>query len=431
MFEAQLLKVPRLRFSETASNPVSFDKLKGLQKFGPYHRVSGSPTFAFVFPRGRADAANTLFRALSRGVALFKGMPTVFRMPFSKDQVTQISGFSDNQSNVDWRARAYEDAIRNWLQQNPDRPDFFFLLHERTPEWEVSSLYHSCKRLLLEEGIVSQSVTFDLIANPDQFGWSVANIALASFCKLGGTPWIVDRSDNTQELIIGVGRADFVDPVDRSRRRRTAYTTCLETRGEYKFSTVGRTTETREEYLASLTTAVSDSIIKAKELDLALKQVTLFITKEFSQEEEAAVSQGIASSNAATNIDVHVTRVTDERRFYLIDTDSPTGLPPRGVAVQLTHADHLLYTEGADDHKTWRGRTPSAIRVRQYESHPNKRIDPTILNKVLDLSQVNFRGFNAVSRPAVLVYSERTARLLECGANIADKKGTLDRMWFL
>jgi hypothetical protein len=92
-----------------------------------------------------------------------------------------------------------------------------------------------------------------------------------------------------------------------------------------------------------------------------------------------------------------------------------------------------LYTEGRDDPRSWRDRLPAAIRVQDHSGQ--SQLSRDALREVLDLSQVNFRGFNARSSPAPLVYSYRVAKLIESIADVAADTAVhpdlAETMWFL
>jgi hypothetical protein len=431
MFTLSRFPIPNLLFSDSDPAAISHDKLKGLHRFGPIKRLKKPARFAFVFPDGRNRDANSLFLALRNGVGPFKGFPTVFRSAFDKTQVEAITGFKlRGGTDHSVHAKSYSDAVLSWLA-NHEKPDLVFLLHERTSNWEAQTPYHSCKRVLLRHGIVSQSVTFDLLRNPSQFEWSAANIALAVFCKLGGVPWVAAQTARRDHVVIGVGRAETQDPGSRTRQRRTAFTTCVTGRGEYQFSTVAKTVDTEAEYLAQLTLAVQSSIAKATSAHHRPGGITLHVTKNFSRKEMQAVAKGL---EATTNIDVTVLKVTDEPHFFVVDTDNQYGLPQRGTCIRIAGRDALLYTEGRDDVRTWRDRLPTAIRIQDHSG--GGQLATEGVREVLDLSQVNFRGFNARSAPAPLVYSHEVARLLEGSSGDDGKQQVVDdslaeTMWFL
>jgi hypothetical protein len=127
-------------------------------------------------------------------------------------------------------ARAYADAVVSWNNSRAQvRPDIVFVLHPKTGESDTITPYYECKARLLRNGILSQNVTLDLLANRSQFEWSAANIALGAFVKLGGgTPWVVRGQELDRDLIVGLGRAFVYDPQTRRNTGYMAFTTCLE-----------------------------------------------------------------------------------------------------------------------------------------------------------------------------------------------------------
>ncbi len=94
MFKATFLTPPEFRFSKEDPQHVAADSFRGLSRFGPYGEIKGIPKFGFVFPEGRRDDANSLYRALRNGVGYFRGITNMFRVPFEKEQVFPITGFS-------------------------------------------------------------------------------------------------------------------------------------------------------------------------------------------------------------------------------------------------------------------------------------------------------------------------------------------------
>ena len=89
-------------------------------------------------------------------------------------------------------------------------------------------------------------VTSDLIENDEQFSWSVGNIALALFAKLGGVPWLIEVPDADDDLIIGVGRADI--PRDDGVERLFGYALSFASNGYYEQVWAFKPAVTEEEY---------------------------------------------------------------------------------------------------------------------------------------------------------------------------------------
>jgi len=432
MFPLLKLDVPKLRFDPLDSSQVDVDKLKGLQRFGPY-KSAIDPRLAFVFPKGSSSQANILFRALRSGVGYFKGMPTTFRMPLANDDVLPVSKFEIRDSFTDQdREKAYTDAVGEALSDSAKDANLFVILHPRTPKWKEDGPYYGCKDLLLSKGIVSQSVTFDLLDNSDQFSWSAANIALAIHCKLGGTPWVAATGLGLSHVVIAVGRSETVDPISRNRKRFVAFSTVLTNHGQFCFSNIGTGVYDESNYLESLTTVVRSALAEGLNRNGSVQFVAVHMSKDFNYAEMEAVRRGVVNSESRPIRPVFL-KVGDEERFFLVDKETDSGVPKRGTKIVLSEAESIIYTEGRDDLKAWKNRQPSIIRVKRY-GDLSAAEDVSAANDaerdILALSQVNFRGFNSASRPAPLVYSELISRIVSRG--VAIPAGELqNRMWFL
>jgi hypothetical protein len=430
LFEPTILKPVQLRFDKQAPNATAWDKLEGLLKFGPYLGVSGEPRIAILFPKGVRDKARDLYQLLRDGNSRYKGFATTFRFDLQGSDIDVVPVDVSENDSLATQTTAYKEAVIQHCGSGPAQ--LYIVLHGRTPPQQLESPYYAVKAALLERNIPSQSVTFELLGADPSLEWSIGNIALASFCKLGGVPWIADRPNHDRHLIVGVGVAERHDPVSRERRRKMAYTTCTTSGGQYRFSSLGSVSESRDTHLTSLESAVRESLLKAA-TDEGVKELTIHMTKDFSFDERECVRRAVESTDILDQIETYVVKVTSEERFFLIDTDDRSQVPQKGQCINLESDDFLLYTDGRSDRKSYRGRFPTAIRVTQYPSIPGQSSPIDSIQRVFDLSQVNFRGFNAMSRPATLVYSEQVAELLGFGIATESLHGApiLDSMWFL
>lgn len=419
------------------------DKYRGLQQFGPYRGVSAAatPTFGFVFPNEFKDYANKLFLALKNGLGYFRGLETTFRVPLSKDQVFSVTGFSiPGDADPRRAARIYADAIISWSSRATIRPDIFYVLHRRTSSWEDETPYYECKALLLEEGILSQAVTIDLIDNPSQFEWSIANIALATFAKLGGVPWVVGTRQQRNELVIGVGRADLFDPRARQSRRTMGFTACFSPQGLFEFVCLADIARSKDEYLRILSRLVSETLKRAVQRGTEEMSLVVHLPKDISREESDVIRQAVSSSSRDLKVDVCVIRVNDEDEIFAVDLAAPDGVPSRGTVVQTGNRTFVLYTEGREEKSSWRQRMPTALRVtHQMPDEISPQRVAALISQVNDLSQVNWRGFNARSRPISTYYGHLIANILShVPESISGKlylpkaKAVLEnKMWFL
>jgi hypothetical protein len=435
--------LPAVEFS-FGNGQTGPDKLRGLVTNGPFQRLTSErPRFGFVFPQESRDSANKLFLALKNGIGLFRGVENTFRFTLSTEQVfpiavsgVQLSPRADHARN----ARAYADAVLTWSAgQKGIRPDMFFVLHPKTSGSEPVTPYYECKAVLLKEAMLSQNVTLDLINNPSQFQWSAANIALGAFVKLGGIPWVVKGEDLDQDLIIGIGRAYLYDPQSRQTIGYMAFTACFSARGPLKFISLAEVAKTQNDYLRALQNIVVTTLARADRLGNRVTSLTVHAPKEMQRAEMEAIRTAARSHKTNSLLQPLVVKVTEESSFFAVDERYRDGVPQRGTAVQISDRDYMLYTEGREEKEAWAARLPVALRVTpQGEILARPRIVGT-LRQINDLSQVNWRGLNARSKPISIYYGSLIARILSHLSpehvnalySQETRKILQERMWFL
>ncbi|MBE0545247.1 MAG: hypothetical protein IH623_28245 [Verrucomicrobia bacterium] len=431
MFEAHIYRSTGFRFAPGTPESVHPDKLRGLVKFGPYQPIHVKPRIGFVFPEGYRDYANNLYLALRNGIGYFKGLSTLLKVPFEKEQVFPITGFSlPNPHDHEDAAKRYRDAILSWKAATKESADIFVNLHPKSLAWEEDSAYGACKAVLLEAGISSQNVTFELIDNSSQFEWAAANIALAIFVKLGGIPWVTNLESQDKYIVVGMGRAEKQDHVTRERSQFTAFTTCVRDNGVYELTHFGKPCTTREEHLVELRKTAGEALKRALELGPHIKGIVIHFPKEFARDERDEVEQAIKEASHERAFACYTLKVTEEERFFAFD-DSENGIPPRGTCIKLGESEYMLYTEGAEEKAAWSNRLPTAVRIKHFDS-PDKLITGDLVSQIFDLSLVNFRGFNAKAFPVSLYYSHLIAQILKRGTGLKLGAEVLEKkMWFL
>jgi hypothetical protein len=437
MFKAYTLPPVTFAFR----NNHGTDKFRGLQEFGPYQGAifKGSPRFGFVFPSQYRDQANSLYRALKNGIGYFRGVESAFRLPLRTDQVFPVNFPLPHGIKPRDAARFYADAIVSWHERTNERPDMVFVLHPWTADWEEETPYYRCKAVLLQEGILSQSVTLELIDDPSRLEWSVANIALGAFVKLGGVPWIVYGEDPDQELIIGIGRTSLYDPQKGASNQVIGFTTCFSARGLFKFACLADVAQNRQEYLKMLGQVVRSSLDRAEQLGRSATSLTLHVPKEIGREEEDVIAAAVKGHTTKHLPQISIVKITDEASFFAVDEGSTEGIPPRGIVIQTSNEEYMLYTEGREERQPWRHRIPTALRIVPQGSNLGPQRIADLIRQVYDLSQVNWRGFNARSRPISVYYGSLIARILshihvDAVSNLYTAKARKmleERMWFL
>lgn len=429
---------------EFCDRATSTDRLRGLQEFGPFIPAPNfEPCIGFVFPSGYADYANRLYLALKNGIGYFRGIENTFRYSLKKQQVFPIpvTGYAPSSIHDHSEiSKRYKDAILSWCESKHGiSPDLLYVLHPRTSTYDLRTAYYECKAELLRHGLLSQSVTLDLLDNQAQFRWAAANIALASFVKLGGVPWSIRGANLDRDLVIGVGRAYLYDATKRINTGYLAFTACFSAEGTLKFIYLGDLADSHETFLDSLPRAVQYSIDRATGDGRSIRSITIHAPKEMRREEMRVIRNVLESNSKRDELHLLAIKVAEESQYFVVDDEYSNGIPSRGTVLRTTDRNFVLYTEGRDESDNWTRRLPVALRVTPQADFLTEEQTRGVLRQLNDLSQMNCRGFNARSKPIPTYYGSLIAKLLSHVPRsvVADMqqqssvKLLQERMWFV
>lgn len=440
MFEVTHASAPRFCFRADDPSALHVDKFLGIRRYGPYQPLSDNRPLrlGFLFPNEYRDQANLLFRALRNGIRTFPGIQAMFGVPLEVSSVVRIAEFSISRcESAEAEAREYESAFNSW-DSDVVPVDILIVLHKKTSVWQDTTPYYRTKAAAFSRGVPSQHVTIDLLDDAYQLQWSVAEIALQLFVKLGGIPWIVEQPASRPSVIIGVGRTQLLTEAGLPGDTQTAFATCVTSKGPLLFSTVGSLVDSQAEYLSMLASVVNGALKSAVEQGEMPQHVTVHLTEQFGRDEREAVQAAMDGSPVSRETQSYLVTLSRERDFFFVDRGDPTGAPPRGTTVILDRRQRLVYTEGREERKSQQFRMPTAIRIRASTAPDDSSLG-LIAEEAFRLSLVNYRGFRSFAEPATMVYARLIARFLShLSAEHADAvraraaTGVFgERMWFL
>ncbi|MBC7077540.1 MAG: hypothetical protein H5T92_04450, partial [Synergistales bacterium] len=362
---------------------------------------------------------------LINGNGQFAGFRNLFRIPLEFTQQRTIS--SENADEV-------QKVITTILRDQS--PDIFVIITSSRNE----VLYSSTKAILLGNGIPSQVIRAETLRNPRGLPWSLENIALQIYAKVGGTPWTVMSSSSNRELVLGVSRA-----LDKNRNMVVGFVTLFTHDGDYQLLYSLSPKPTEWEKLAEYRDALEQLIVEAYQ-EYSRQQGTpsaliIHLCKRPGKfREVAAVEQ--AMQRLGQNIPFALLHLNDDTSYRLFDTGHSTYVPRPGIKVELNRYTALLFLDGRVPDRTGQEtrRKRGVPRVLEVYLDRRSTVDagefPRLVQQVFDFAHVNWRGFNAQAIPATLNYSYLVARLVsEIGANrwnaIASSVSLRDKAWFL
>jgi Piwi domain len=415
--EGRVWESPLLLFDRAIPSQTDRRPYQGLRLYGPYDSSGielGPKSLLFVFPKSRQPQAHFLADALFNGKGNYPGFSRMFGTKFSHslrdtlDYVTVETGGVSSGADL---SEAYRQAIDQWAVEPQRRarhedPELALVLVPRSDRWEVEWPYYEAKAHFAQMSIPTQMVTEDLVEDPGRLSWSIANIALAAFAKLGGTPWVVAADPEDIDLVIGIGRAEV--EAGGSRRRTFGYALAFVSNGEYRHTWSFTPVADEATYINRLEETIKAAVESASDLDRPPRRVVFHLTKRTGRREVEAAQRAVSDTSYAA-FPLAFLRIDDSHLYDLLDASEATYAPPRGLSVHLTERRALLQTEGLASTGPPKG--PVLVELDRRSSVPPEELS-ALLRQVFNLSSANWRGFNARAKPVTLVYGERLAELV-------------------
>ena len=387
---------------------VANSQYMGIKNNGPFERVNGEVKFLFAFPENLRHLARDVYLGLYGKLfhGMFPGLNDMFGVHISKHNVTHhvIPDFDTNGIDT-------IDAVAKQLQgaENNNVIVLAFLPSSLSEE-ENKKVYSHIKYNAIQSGYLSQSIRQETMGNKEQLKWSIANIGLQVFCKLGGTPWLLEPK-NKNCLIFGIGSAHDKNP-DGSIKKYTAYSVCLDTQGRFYRVQPLSMSENKGDYLTSLKSELVQTIVNQQ--NAGINECVIHVPYEISRDEIEAIEGAVRSAEGNIQFAVTVLKVNTKHKYFGFSAHN-TKIPYESTLVNLGGSEYLLWTEGLQFGKEAVNRRVSEPLHIQflYRSGDDWRDDGPYLQDILNLTGANWRGFNSKAQPISVYYSTLIARFMK------------------
>jgi len=401
---------------------VDESQWKGLERFGPLEEVKGKPLGCIMFfQKEHRPLAEDLYRGLmgkASGVA-FKGMPAVFGLSFDKyfSVVPQ-----------QWTLDELAAAVAQIAQIKRDNPSMNLIVL-MVEDIKNEKIYFEAKYRLLSYAIPLQVISAQLIQRRDQFKWSVSNIALQIFTKLGGIPWkVCPAYDNC--LIIGIGQAHRMGVA--GIQKYFAYCVATDSSGLYKKIAVLSHTNSRTDYIADLKRSLVREMLTTN--SSSYTHCVLHVPFKLKNDELKALEEAVqAASNTAKSVKFAVLKINDEHRFFGYAANN-SRVPIEGTIARLSARSMLLWFEGlksSSDVVSKRIAGPVHLEFLWPQTELDYQEQNRYLQDLFNLSGTNWRGFNARSTPISTYYCRLIAKFLAAFPDQLPRLEATGHPWFL
>lgn len=428
-FVGEQLSPPALRFSASSTSQRDYYPRRGIQNYGPYDEMilgKNQVNCLVIYPAGLQRAKQIVVSGLQNGNGSFAGFQKLLRLPLNIEE-RSIPAETPEQLNV---------VLPNLLRNST--PDIVLIFAStRNPAYYVRA-----KSILLGNGIPSQFITQEKLGNPSQLPWTLENVALQMYAKIGGTPWTVLSSQKQRSLVLGISRAQ-----DEQKRLVVGFVTLFSSDGDYLFfSTIAPKPiywDQPEAYRDALTSVIVDACRDYSDRNGQPDEIVIHLCKKPGKFREFPAAEQ-AMKIIRGNLPYAILHLNEYSSYRLFDTAHSSYVPRPGIKVTLSDTNALLFLDGRK--KDFR--TGDEIRNRRgvprlFEISLDQRSSigasefPRLIRQIYEFAAVNWRGFNAQTIPATLNYSRLIATLIaEIGAdNWSQAVGQIgrlaDKAWFL
>ena len=426
-----LLDAPRLSTKNYVfgGEKVGISQFRGVSDHGPLRSVEDDVLLYFVYRPADKPLSYDLYRAL-RGdtYPTFSGMKGMFGYELGERHVSGLSVDDFSQNSIDYAIQLIQSSAPNRLVV----PICIVPWSKLDEKESAGDNYYTLKYTFLKHNLPTQLVSVSTLQDKNKLKWSISNIALGVFAKMGGHPWKV-KPQTDKCLIIGIGQSHKI--VDGTIDKYYAYSVLTDSSGLYEdLRTLGRSTK-ENAYLDQLKFNLTDILrCYASRFDKFAIHTTFAIRQnELDAIREVIDSYSSESNQSSTFI---VLKFNDRNKFFGYSSTSNSMIPYESTYVALSFREYLVWFEGLQYHNPnvyKRIGGPVYIKFlypdRGLDNH--KQIE--YLQDSLNLSGANWRGFNAKSLPISIYYAQIVARYLKEFDRLGLEQIDLSKLtpWFL
>lgn len=397
---------------------------KGLNQFGPYTKRTfdrNNSSICVICSQQHKGQLEQFIHKFLKGIPGHKyyaaGLEGKFHTGTSRVEFFTVA--DDSPASYE---QAIEAAIQKKTQEN-GRWDLALVQVKQSYKSlpVIKNPYYVARSLLLLHQIPVQDFTLELIGQNDtSLGYSMNNMALASYAKMGGVPWLLKSSPTlSHELVIGIGSANLSENRLSSGQRVMGITTVFSGDGSYIVSNTSKAVHP-DQYAEALTTVLRSTMEKVRTRMNWQKGDTIRIVfhasvKKFNRDEIEAV-KSLMADYREYNIEYAFLKISDHHGLHMFDTataNEPKGklAPFRGTAYKISEYEILLYLIGNKELKQGSDGHPRGVIVDIHRDSNFKDIK-YLSTQLFNFSAHSWRSYFPNPMPVTISYSDLIAQNL-------------------
>lgn len=403
----------------------------GIQKYGPYSKDSFSPPkprICVICQERKKGQVELILRKFLDGIPPveytpkktfeFTGLKTKF---YLQDCLIEFFVSKDNTTD------GYNDSITRAMQAGRNGAPWNLALIQIDGDFRQrptnNNPYILGKARFVSQGIPVQEFTIEALGLPDQrVVWSLNNMALATYAKLGGVPWLLSAEKPiTHELVFGIGSSIVQSTRLGQKERMIGITTVFSGDGNYLINNISAAVSA-DRYFETLLANVRTTMEKVRQsYNWQPRDSVRLIFHAFKtlKDVEIDVVKQIVGELGDYCVEFAFIHVADNHPYLLFD-DQQSGIgkqkkgiysPIRGKFLQLSEHTALACLTGGQELKKPTDGLPAPVQLILHRDSTFK--DMTYLSKqVLKFGAHSWRSYQPAPMPVSVYYSQLMAQML-------------------
>jgi hypothetical protein len=445
-------------FDRTFNKPALDSATRGIVELGPYSQQGFTPSrprICVVCERSRKGEVEQFLQKLFEGhnepgrrCFFPNGWVKTYRL-----QGKDVRFFPADGPTAAAYRKAAQEALASVSTEAERWHLAFVQVDESSHELRGdANPYLVAKGAFLSQQIPTQEFLTDTMRrNGAGLDFILSNIALASYAKLGGTPWHLKvNNPMAHELVVGLGSTSISDSRLGARQRMVGITTLFTSEGRYLLGNMSNAVPF-EEYGIAVVEMLTSAIERARaDMNWQKGDEIRLVFHSFKplKDTEADAVEAVAATLKDYHVDFAFLHVAQEHDTVLFDSDNAGAksysagvmkgefAPTRGTYLTLNKSNTILSLTGAREVKKPTDGLPYPVLLHLHRSSTFTDMK-YLTEQVYTFAGHSWRSFDMARMPVTIAYSQLIARLLgRLGAlphfSVDSIHGRLNRLrWFL
>ncbi|WP_306546021.1 Piwi domain-containing protein [Desulfobulbus sp.] len=397
---------------------------KGLTKYGPYTKRTfdrNDPSICVICAQHDKGRVEQFVRKLLKGISNSKYFSSGLEGKFALG-TSRVEVFTTTTDSLDAYKNAIEAAIRKKADDGGCWDLALVQVRQSFKKLKVTeNPYYLGKSLFFLHQVPVQDFTIELLGQSDySLGYSLNNMALACYAKMGGVPWLLKSSPTlSHELVIGIGSANIGQERGADNQRIMGITTVFSGDGSYIVSNTSKAV-VLEAYCEALTSVLGETIQKIQKRMNWQKGDTIRLifhaqVKKFNKEEIAAV-RAVIDKYREYQIEYAFLKISEDHGLHMFDSATAGAqkgklAPQRGKTFKFSKHEMLVYLIGQRELRNDTDGHPRGLILDVHKDSTFKDIK-YLSAQLHNFASHSWRSYFPNPLPVTISYSDLIARNL-------------------